>query len=76
MSKSTNDDLIVYRGIFPKYGARGGILSYSEEMHYNGLKEDKLLTSREIGMLESKINHQAKVWGEKWQKKLKLNRIN
>ena len=70
MDKTTNDDLIVYRGIQPKYGARGGILSYTEKMRHKGLKEEKLLTSREWGMLDSKIKHQARIWEEKWNKQL------
>ena len=72
MDKTTNDDLIVYRGIQPNYGAMGGILSYTEKMRHKGLKEEKLLTSRDWGMLKSKIKHQAIVWKQKWEKKLKL----
>ena len=42
------------------------ILKYSCEMYHKGLNEHKVISAPELGMLENKVNLQAKKWAEKW----------
>lgn len=69
MAEKIKDDLLEYGQMYANYGVRGGILSHSQRVSHKGLKETKLLTSRDTVMLKSKVNQQARVWDEKWKKK-------
>lgn len=44
------------------------ILKYSVEMSHIGLKEHKLISAKDINILENKANLQVSKWNEKWEK--------
>jgi len=54
--------------IVAEYGARGGFLRYSTELHHNGLNEHRRVSDKDKNVLNTKILLQKAKWDEKWQR--------
>lgn len=71
-----NEELITKGKVKAHWNAASTrVLKYSCELIHSGLKEHKLISAPDKGILENKVETQISKWTEKWDKEETKKRI-